>query len=421
MEGNVSSPKVLVKARKIWSNPLEDDQILIPRLTEWCFADMGAPAIDEGEVNLESKRVTTPGEGAGLPARLRPIVWRNVGKHVTKSEGWKTLLKAHTRHVAQTVVAVAGRSSEPLLAKGDEVTGREDRLQRSQGGSSGAEDLPAGGVKTGKESDEAAAPPDLREDNPMPSGDPADEQVPERVEAMMEGGVANLPAKGDGRQSKADACGRQEEACGRQSLVGSSWESDGQGPKSNGCRPETDGGGRRPAATLSSPRNTGKPSSVQKAGVLGVNPSLDPSQPGGHGRGPKSASEQGEDDAELQQPGVLLALSPTSEADLLRGPELGHGFGSSRRLSSEEELCRIAPNSASSPTAESPASGYETLKCFNALLAKLRTGDLLPQTGPSCTQETWDKENVCGAWEGSCEPGRLVANGENAHLIQKWG
>lgn len=69
--------------------------MLIPRITEWWFDTL--ETVDDGEItSAKSKR---PPPDADLPARLRPILWRNVGREVKRGLSWKKGLEVLGRNI----------------------------------------------------------------------------------------------------------------------------------------------------------------------------------------------------------------------------------------------------------------------------------------------------------------------------------
>ncbi|GAQ87708.1 hypothetical protein KFL_003710140 [Klebsormidium nitens] len=423
MEGGSSGPGLLLRACGARSNLPGDNEVLIPRLTEWAFADLVIPAAEEGEVNFEMKRVTALGKHADLPARLRPIVWRNVGKGVGKSRAWKALLEAHTRRVAAETALPKGRSSALLPTASPEILERGDQLQWSQRSTLEHRVEPTSGVQTGRGgSGETVAPRHV--ENAVRASGPSDGRVLKKAGATNGGDVASCHATGTAAEAEvrrlpADACGRQANGCGRQS-VGSSRESGGQERKADGCgqqadacreeanrcRPETDGCGRQPGriqAAAKLPTGEGRNRSVG-------------SNPLGGRRAAGSAFKRrlGEDEAKVQR---VSLPSNWEEAGLQGGAELKNGFAGSQKLSRKEELSLIWPNSAPAPLpcAKFVASGEETLERFGALLEELQlTGKCSRRTGPF--KETWDKD--FGTRNDDYEIGRAsVAHGASRWIV----
>lgn len=425
MDGEVSGLEIPPEVRDTVCDTVEEEHVLIPKITEWCFEESSAPARDEDEVNPWKRRVSTPGKHADLPARLRPIIWRNVGKGVRKSRAWRALLEAQKRSgVASGFLRGPGQKPLGDAPPGtNEVPGREDRLQGSQ--TSSSED---GTVPTAGDEEEARGVNVL---DAVPASRPTDEGVGlekdgatrKRVNSRTGGSPVNT----DVPRSRANACGRQREACGRQAtgcgrqlvgsggeLGGSGQDSDGCGRQADGCGQEADGcGGQgreadglghqadgaerqtdgchaQTTATLSRAELT-----VQKAWIVSVNPSINFNE-----LGVRRASvgwPLTQDEAQLQRG------SPVTGA-FLRGPESRSGFVGSRKVSRNDELCQIWHSSADSlPRAQALAAGEEAFSCFAALLGKLERGKSLPQTGSNATENRSAKHGR-GTWQEAFEP-----------------
>lgn len=73
---------------------LREEDVVIPRITEWQFETLDDVA-DDGEITSATRKRPLP--GTDLPARLRPIRWRNIGKDVKRGRGWKKGLEILAR------------------------------------------------------------------------------------------------------------------------------------------------------------------------------------------------------------------------------------------------------------------------------------------------------------------------------------
>ncbi|GAQ90437.1 hypothetical protein KFL_006390020 [Klebsormidium nitens] len=73
---------------------LGKEDMVIPRITEWQFETQEDAAEDDEITSVSNKR---PLPGTDLPARLRPIRWRNIGKDVKRGRGWKNGLEILAR------------------------------------------------------------------------------------------------------------------------------------------------------------------------------------------------------------------------------------------------------------------------------------------------------------------------------------
>lgn len=68
---------------------LREEEIVIPRITEWQFETPEGP--EEGEISSARPRSSRP--NVDLPARLRPIRWRNVGRDARRGGLWNQVLE----------------------------------------------------------------------------------------------------------------------------------------------------------------------------------------------------------------------------------------------------------------------------------------------------------------------------------------
>jgi hypothetical protein len=131
--------------------------MLIPRITEWWFDTL--ETVDDGEItSAKSKR---PPPDADLSARLRPILWRNVGREVKRGLSWKKGLEILGRNIQ----GAAGLGEEGTKGLGQGFVGGEglglgDRKDVSRGVSTEKswEEQLASGKRLASEPDEEGCP-----------------------------------------------------------------------------------------------------------------------------------------------------------------------------------------------------------------------------------------------------------------------
>jgi hypothetical protein len=136
--------------------------MLIPRITEWWFDTL--ETADDGEItSAKSKR---PPPDADLPARLRPILWRNVGREVKRGLSWKKGLEV----LGRKFQGATGLGEEGMKGLGQGFGGGEglgfgDRKDVSRGVSAERnwEERSASGKKSAGKQEEEGCPEENEE------------------------------------------------------------------------------------------------------------------------------------------------------------------------------------------------------------------------------------------------------------------
>lgn len=99
-----------------------DGEMLIPRITLWWFEALDPSPPEEGEVTSVKKGPVRD----DLPARLRPIRWKNVGKHVKQGRAWRQILGGVSGVLAKHKLGAGGIEEVKHAARGAILQGESD-------------------------------------------------------------------------------------------------------------------------------------------------------------------------------------------------------------------------------------------------------------------------------------------------------
>jgi hypothetical protein len=115
-----------------------DGEMLIPRITLWWFEALDPSPPEEGEVTSVKKGPVRD----DLPARLRPIMWKNVGKHAKQGRAWRQGLQIMGGRSAalvnhELVIGASEEVNHAVREAGLEM-GSPRKSEKGAGGGSGS-------------------------------------------------------------------------------------------------------------------------------------------------------------------------------------------------------------------------------------------------------------------------------------------